>query len=88
MKAGPRLVGAVEVRALGMDGVRQARAAVPLPRGVSADALRALPAFWRAERLIAAPNLAFWPEQAARGELSATFLALGNYNSKPVAEPA
>ena len=86
VKAGPRLVAAVEVRALGMDGVRQARGAVELPPGVSAAALRMLPGFWRAERLIAAPNLAFWPEESARGEISATFPALGNYNSKPAAE--
>jgi tRNA(Ile)-lysidine synthase len=86
VKAGPRLVGAVEVRALGMDGVRQVRSAVPLPPGVSAAALRMLPGFWRAERLIAAPNLAFWPDEGARGEISATFPAPGNYNSKLAAE--
>jgi tRNA(Ile)-lysidine synthase len=78
--AGSRLSG-VEVRALGVDGVRQVRAAVPLPPLVSPGALRALPGFWRAGRLIAAPHLAFWSEEAARGELSATFFALGNYNS-------
>jgi hypothetical protein len=69
-----------------MDGVRQARSAVPLPPGVSAAALRMLPGFWRAERLIAAPNLAFWPDEGARGEISATFPAPGNYNSKLAAE--
>jgi hypothetical protein len=45
-----------------------------------------LPGFWRAERLIAAPNLAFWPDESARGEISASFPALGNYNSKLAAE--
>jgi tRNA(Ile)-lysidine synthase len=84
--AGPSFPGAVEVRALGMDGMRQARSAVEPPPDVSAAALRALPGFWRAERLIAAPNLQFWPEERARGELSATFLALGNYNSRLVPE--
>jgi hypothetical protein len=76
------------VHALATEGVRQARSAIELPPGVSADALRALPGFWRAERLIAAPNLAFWPQESARGELSATFSVLGNYNSKRPAEQA
>ncbi len=87
VKAGARLSGALEVRALGIDGVRLVRSAAALPPAISADALRALPAFWRGESLIAAPNLAFWPEEATRGQLSATFLALGKYNSDPAAEP-
>ena len=87
VKAGARLSGALEVRALGIDGVRLVRSAAALPPAISADALRALPAFWRGESLIAAPNLAFWPEEIARGQLSATFLALGKYNSGLAAEP-
>jgi hypothetical protein len=86
--AGPGLASAVEVRALGTDGVREARSVVQLPSGVSAAALRALPAFWRAERLIAVPSLGFWPEEGARAALCARFTALGNYNSKPVADAA
>ena len=70
----------VEVRALGIDGVRLVRNAAALPSDVSADALRALPAFWHDGSLIAAPNLRFWPEEAFRGKVSATFLALGKYN--------
>jgi tRNA(Ile)-lysidine synthase len=81
VSASERSSAAIEVRALSVDGVRQARAVVLLPKDVSAEALRLLPGFWRGERLSAAPHLAFWPEAAARGELSATFLALGNYNS-------
>jgi tRNA(Ile)-lysidine synthase len=77
------LAHAVVVRALGAEGVRAARSEVGLPSGVSAAALRALPAFWRAECLIAAPNLAFWPRECARDLLSAAFIALGNYNSGP-----
>jgi tRNA(Ile)-lysidine synthase len=86
--AGPGLDSAVDVRALGPDGVREARRAVQLPSDVSAPALRALPAFWRAERLIAVPSLGFWPEAGARGALCARFTALGNYNSKPAADDA
>jgi len=79
---GRRLRDAMEVRALGMEGVREARSAVGLPSGVSAAAMRALPGFWRAGRLVAAPNLQFWAEKEACGALEATFLALGNYNSR------
>jgi hypothetical protein len=83
--AGTGLAGAVEVRALGTDGVRAARSAVPLPPEVSTPALRALPAFWRTGRLLAVPSLAFWPEDSARGALTSEFAALGNYNFGPAA---
>jgi tRNA(Ile)-lysidine synthase len=88
VSASERSSAVIDVRALGIDGVRQARAAVLLPKDVSAEALRLLPGFWRGERLIAAPHLAFWPDAADRGELSATFLALGNYNSGYTLEEA
>jgi tRNA(Ile)-lysidine synthase len=80
--AGARLGGTVTVRALGMEGVRQVRGAVAPPPGLPVGALRALPGFWRGARLIAAPNLSFWTEDSARREISATFTALGNYNSE------
>jgi tRNA(Ile)-lysidine synthase len=81
--ADARLSGPVEVRALGPDGVREVREAVALAPGVSATALRALPGFWRGERLIAAPSLAFFAQEEARGVLGATFRALGRYNCGP-----
>jgi tRNA(Ile)-lysidine synthase len=81
--AGTALAGTVEVSALGAEGVGEARGAVPLPSDVSVAALRALPAFRRAGRLLAVPSLAFWPDDASRGDLASEFAALGNYNFGP-----
>ena len=81
--AGARLSAPVEVRALANDGLRQARSAVPLPPGVSADALRALPGFWHAQRLIS-QTISVLSEEAARGELP-QLLALTN--TTPAAPP-
>jgi tRNA(Ile)-lysidine synthase len=85
VEASPRLTSPVEVRALGQDGVREARKSVAPPPGVSATVLRTVPGFWRGERLIAAPSLAFFAEGDARGALGATFRALGRYNCAPAA---
>jgi tRNA(Ile)-lysidine synthase len=75
--AGVGLEAPVEVRALGVDGLRQVRALAEIARGIPVGSLRALPGFWRGERLLGVPPLAVWTDQAARSELSATFTACG-----------
>jgi tRNA(Ile)-lysidine synthase len=73
-------VAAVEVRALGAEGVRAAAAAggecPPAPR----RALHFVPAFYRDGALIAAPNLAYWAAPDLRRSLSAEFAPLCSCN--------
>jgi tRNA(Ile)-lysidine synthase len=72
VSAGSDLIGDIEVRALGDEGLREvtkALAIAPAPHG----ALRGLPAFWREGRLIAVPNLGYWAPGEPRRSLSAIF---------------
>jgi tRNA(Ile)-lysidine synthase len=79
--AGPHLCAPVEVRALGAKALAELRRAISLPVHVPLGALRTVPGVWRDGTLIAVPNLDYWAAGRAREEISATFLALGNYNS-------
>jgi tRNA(Ile)-lysidine synthase len=65
----------VEVRALGVDGVRELRTRIELAAGVPVASLRAAPSFWRADRLLAVPTLGY-SARADLGGLAATFLPL------------
>ena len=76
----------VEVRALGLDGAKQAVAADHRPDWLPVGALRTLPAFWQGHCLLAAPNLArtLPPEMAGaaltgNGTANASFLAFPGY---------
>jgi tRNA(Ile)-lysidine synthase len=66
----------VEVRALGVEGLREVRLQVEVPAGPPVEALRAVPAFWHGDHLLAVPPLGFWAHDHARAQLSAVFLGL------------
>jgi hypothetical protein len=75
VSTGHRFEGAVEVRALGVEGVRELRARVDVATQLPVASLRATPSFWRGIDLLAVPPLDF-RSGAEAGELRATFLAL------------
>jgi len=75
VSTGHRCEGAVEVRALGVEGVRELRARVDVATRLPVASLRATPSFWRGIDLLAVPPLDF-RSGAEAGELRATFLAL------------
>jgi tRNA(Ile)-lysidine synthase len=63
----------VEVRALGVDGLRELRARLDIPSGLPVASLRAVPSFWGGDRLLAVPPLGYWSDDAARAQLTAVF---------------
>jgi hypothetical protein len=68
----------LDVGALGAEGVAHLRS---LGRPVkAAPALRLVPSFWRAGRLLSAPAADFWGDRDLEGRVSADFLGL-RYNS-------
>jgi tRNA(Ile)-lysidine synthase len=70
--------GALDVGALGAEGVAHLRS---LGRPIkTASALRLVPSFWRAGRLLSAPAADFWADPDLEGRVSADFLGL-RYNS-------
>jgi tRNA(Ile)-lysidine synthase len=71
--AGSGLAHPVEVRALGVDGLREVRARVDIPLGLPVASLRAVSSFWRGDRLLAVPPLGYWFDSAARAHLTAAF---------------
>jgi tRNA(Ile)-lysidine synthase len=71
--AAARLGAGVEVRALGVDGLRDLRARVDIPAGLPVAALRAVPSFWHGDNLLAVPPLGFWSDAEARSHLAAVF---------------
>jgi tRNA(Ile)-lysidine synthase len=73
--AGLSIDAPVEVRALGVDGVRGLRARMELAVGLPVASLRAVPAFWHDDRLLAVPPLGYWAG-AHLGGLEAVFLPL------------
>ena len=71
---GARWADAVEVRALGVEGLRELRTRIEVPAGLPVGSLRALPSFSRGDRLLAVPSLGFWADDDARTQLSAAFV--------------
>ena len=63
----------VEVRALGVDGLRELRARLDIPSGLPVASLRAVPSFWGGDRLLAVPPLGYWSDDTARARLTAVF---------------
>jgi tRNA(Ile)-lysidine synthase len=75
--AGAAIEAAVEVRALGVDGLRELRARFEVAAGLPVATLRAVPSFWRGGHLLAVPPLGF-RASAHLGDLTATFLPLAS----------
>jgi tRNA(Ile)-lysidine synthase len=71
-----RRADAVEVRALGVEGLRELRIRIEVPTGLPVGSLRAVPSFWRGDHLLAVPPLGFWADGDARTQLAATFVGL------------
>jgi tRNA(Ile)-lysidine synthase len=71
-----RWVDAVEVRALGVEGLRDLRTRIEVPADIPVGSLRAVPSFSRGDRLLAVPPLGFWADGDARTQLAATFVGL------------
>ena len=69
--------GPVEVRALGVDGVRELRCRIDVPAGLPVASLRAVASFWRGDQLLAVPPLGF-RASADLGDLAAIFLPLAS----------
>jgi tRNA(Ile)-lysidine synthase len=67
----------VQVRALGVDGVRELRSRIDVPAGLSVSSLRVVASFWRGEQLLAVPTLGF-RASADLGDLAAAFLPLAS----------
>ena len=72
--------GPVEVRALGVDGLRELRTRIDVPARLPVASLRAVPSFWRGDQLLAVPPLGLWAG-ADLGDLTATFLPLASPSS-------
>ena len=66
----------VEVRALGVEGVRELRTRIEVPADIPVGSLRAVPSFSRGDHLLAVPPLGFWADGDARTQLAATFVGL------------
>ena len=86
VRAGARLGAGVQVRALGVEGLRELRRLVAMPSGVPVGALRTLPAAWRGAGLIAVPSLGYWAGEGLQHALAATFPLPGSYNPMPQEE--
>ncbi len=69
VSAGPSIDHPVQVRALGVDGVRELRSRIDVPAGLPVGSLRAVASFWRGEQLLAVPPLGF----RARARTSSTW---------------
>jgi tRNA(Ile)-lysidine synthase len=65
--------GPVQVRALGEASARELRARHGIGKAAPLRAAALVPSFWREERLIAVPPLAYWAPPHAAGDLTATF---------------
>lgn len=78
--AGPALEAGLELAALGAEGAREARQALPAAREVPLQALAALPAVWRGPVLIGVPGLPFWLPGTARPDVATTFAGCDRYN--------
>lgn len=63
----------VELRALGVEGLRVVREIGDVPDGVPVGSLRALPSFWRGDQLLAVPPLGVWPDPRIKGHVTAIF---------------
>ena len=82
--AGPKLEGALEVRALGRAGASWLRREGALARDVPLQALRALPGFWHEASLIAVPSLGFLAKTDYAGYgLAAVFAPLAEVAGRP-----
>lgn len=77
VSAGQGIEDPIEVRALGVDGVRELRARIDIPAGLPVAVLRAVPSFWRGGHLLAVPPLGF-RSSADLGDLTASFLPLAS----------
>jgi tRNA(Ile)-lysidine synthase len=77
VSAGPSIDHPVQVRALGVDGVRELRSRIDVPAGLPVGSLRAVASFWRGEQLLAVPPLGF-RASADLGDLAAAFLPLAS----------
>jgi tRNA(Ile)-lysidine synthase len=75
VSAGRGIEGTVEVRGLGVDGMRELRTRINVPPGLPVASLRAAPSFWRGDQLLAVPSLGF-RASADLTRLTATFLPL------------
>ena len=75
VSAGRGIEGTVEVRGLGVDGMREQRTRINVPPGLPVASLRAAPSFWRGDQLLAVPSLGF-RASADLTRLTATFLPL------------
>ena len=86
LTVGARWADAVEVRALGVEGLRELRARMEIPADIPVGSLRAVPSFSRGDRLLAVPPLGFWADEHAHAQLSATFVGLAMPGSDPSAQ--
>jgi hypothetical protein len=71
------------VRPLGEAALAQLRRQGALATRVRAGAAALLPAFWRADALLAVPPLGYWADPRDRGTLNAEFIGVAGARAKP-----